>query len=147
MSKLVLKLKEDGTLLETLAEEHYAFKTVVQKEEEEVNEEGQKVLVTYLIHTFFTGPTRDYPTFVFKEETGSTVLQDEVDPVVALVSQSRTVVDLVNILRAKAVELIKDLPLKNATQREYALTVALTDEGFAKDFLLLPEKFRDTVIQ
>ena len=88
-----------------------------------------------------------YLVDVIHKKVSSEAKVIETPTVESVVAESTTIINLITSLRAKASALIKDLPLKNATQREYALTVALTDEAFATEFLQLPEKFKETVIQ
>lgn len=144
---MIIKLKEDGTLVEPLPTGSYLLRVDSVEDVEEINAEGQHEVVRYAVQKYHLA--NDYRGLVFTyKEVVSRGLAETLPAVTveSVVSDSKFVVDLVTKLRGLAAGLIKDLPLKNATQREYALTVALTNKDFAESYLMLPEKFQDTII-
>ena len=137
-----LKLNKDGLLIEKLTD-GYTHSTEQPFEDVVEDESGQKFVVTGIETRYYLG---DRVSVTHIEELSREPKVEAVPTVESVISENAHIVELVTSLRAKATPLIKDLPIKNATQREYALTVALTNEEFTKEFLQLPEKYKDLII-
>ena len=137
------KLDEKGFLKDKYIGEVYTFSTNMIEHVTEVVD-GVEFDVVYLVTRYYFD---NGVHLKHREEIERTEIVKEVPTVESIIGESKTLVDLITSLRSSATTLIEGLPLKNATQREYALMVALTNEAFAKEFVQLPEKFKDLVIQ